>query len=39
MASIYKHRNGWQACANVLGERIKKNFATEGAAKKWFFTD
>jgi integrase len=35
MASIYKHRNGWQACANVLGERIKKNFATESAAKKW----
>jgi integrase len=35
MASVYKHRKGWQACANVLGERIKKNFATEGAAKKW----
>jgi hypothetical protein len=35
MASIYKHRNGWQACANVLGERSKKNFATESAAKKW----
>jgi hypothetical protein len=35
MASIYKHRNGWQACANVLGERTKKNFATESAAKKW----
>lgn len=24
MASIYKHRNGWQACAKVLGERIKR---------------
>jgi hypothetical protein len=35
MVSIYKHRRGWHACANVLGERIKKNFATEGAAKKW----
>jgi integrase len=35
MASIYKHRQGWQACANMLGQRIKKNFATEAAAKKW----
>ena len=35
MAGVYKHREGWQACANVLGQRVKKNFATEGAAKKW----
>lgn len=35
MASVYKHREGWQACANVQGRRIKKNFATERAAKRW----
>lgn len=35
MASIYKHRDGWQACASLAGVRKKKNFPTEGAAKKW----
>jgi integrase len=35
MGSVYKHRDGWQACANVRGQRIKKNFTTEGAGKRW----
>ena len=33
MASIYKQRDGWQACASFAGARKKKNFATEGLQK------
>lgn len=35
MASIYKHRDGWQASVCVQGKRKKKNFASVSAAKTW----
>jgi integrase len=35
MASIYAHRDGWQASVCVQGKRKKKNFASVSAAKTW----
>jgi len=35
MASIYKHRNSWQASVTVNGQNRKKNFASPKEAKAW----
>jgi integrase len=35
MASIYKHRNGWQACANVLKEMALLKHALNMAIREW----
>ncbi|MBC7415683.1 MAG: site-specific integrase [Herminiimonas sp.] len=35
MASVYKHRNAWQAAVGSKDNRVKKNFATQKAALAW----
>ncbi len=35
MASIYKHRKGWQASVTVNGRNAKRNFGTANEARRW----
>lgn len=35
MASIYKHRKGWQASVTVNGVNAKRNFDTANEARRW----
>ncbi|GAB3630342.1 integrase [Pandoraea terrae] len=35
MASVYRHRNGWQASVTVDGRNQKKNFADKKSAVAW----
>lgn len=37
MASIYSHRDGFQAAVTVNGRRQKKNFATKREAERWAY--
>jgi len=35
MASIYRHRDGWQASVTIQGHNVKKNFTHQSDAKAW----